>query len=269
MTTKTKTLCYLNPMSPDGKVGDVVEFAYDEAPVQYLEPLAENDATGKLRHDLHEAQAKLKHAKARGKGVAEAQKALEGAKAAVGKIHHDQAKAREQQRTGSDYGAPTPFSHDTRMFMPVRDYSAERDDGAESPSEELSEEQLTAAIRQAVDDLEQAMSNGTPWSEMLRLEATLKGLRDQLENPSAPPKDTTAAPPRKSHIERPGPTQPTGQAAALAAKNRAGWAKFLRAFDARQANRVPGRASSAAPAQSICCEGAYKCAKCKAKAAAT
>jgi hypothetical protein len=266
-----KTHVYLNPMSPDGTPGEVKEIQVsDEAP-KYLEPAANDSASdlGNLRHQVLVARSALARAKARGKGVAQAQKALEDAQAAVGKLHYDHQQQRQRQKTGGDHPFAPAASSGTSQFMPVRDYSAEREGDLESPSEEMSEEQLTAQILAAVEALETAMSNGAPWSEMLRLEATLKGLRDQLENPSAPPKDTTAAPPRKSHIERPAPTQPTGQAAAPAVKtkDRAGWVRFLRAFDARQAKRVPGRASSAAHAQNVCCEGKYKCAKCQAKAA--
>src|SRR6266404_5757847 len=102
---------YLESMTPDGKVGAVKEIEYEDAgPQQFLEPFVENDATAKLRHQLHEAQALLRHAKARGKGVAEAQKNLEGAKAAMDAAHREQQKGRDQQKTGIDYGAPSPFS---------------------------------------------------------------------------------------------------------------------------------------------------------------
>jgi len=288
---------YLDPMTPDGKPGEVKEIEYDGAgSQQFLAPVsyAENDDLGKLRAQVHVARAKLHHAKSRGVGVDEAQKALEAASAAASTAHYTQQKAREQQRTGADTGAADPFSRqstDTRQFMPVRDYSAEREGDLESPSEELSEEQLEAAIVKAVDALEQAQSNGATPTEMLRLEAALKILRDQLENPSAPPAQTTAAPPRKKHITQPTPDQgPASQAAAPAAaapaapkkkptkaETKAGWDQHLSDLDEQLKARAlvavypPRPETTAKPsrhAQNVCCVGKYLCPECQRKKAA-
>jgi hypothetical protein len=258
-----RTHVYLTPMAPDGTPGEVKEMQVsDEAP-QYLEPYAENDDTAKLRHQVHEAQSKLQHAKARGKGVAEAQKALEDAKSAAGKAHRGQQQARTQQRTGVDYGAPSPFSRDTRQFMEPVPYFTRNDyDGNDTTGRTFDDEvddELEAKILAAVEALETAQSDGASWAEVLRLEAALKVLRDQLPNPSAPPAVTKAAPPRKEHITRPAPLQPTGQTAARQDRARRGAWILARAAELLSKNTN---------AANVCCEGQHLCAKCQAKKAA-
>jgi hypothetical protein len=124
----------------------------------------------------------LRHGKARGlkaEEIAKLQKAFDAAKSAASKAHLDQQKQRQRQRVGAD----SPFSRqsqDPRLFAEVVDYSADRDDGMESPSEE----QLTARILAAVTALEQAQSDGASHAQMQKLAEALKLLRDQLPNPS-------------------------------------------------------------------------------------
>jgi hypothetical protein len=278
---------FLSPMSPDGKAGEQfgIQFDDDEAP-KYLEPFVENDATAKLRHDLHVARSRLQHAKARGKGVAEAQKNLEAAKAAVGQIHHDQGKAREQQRTGTDHGAPSPLSRDTRQFMPVSDYSRNVDEGDYDEADDPDDDALEAKILAAVTALEEAQSNGASPAVMKKLEEALKVLREQLQAPlreKDPSRRTTAPTGRAGDPNNDGlvvdPTAkgkkaPAGQAAAPAVKTQTGWDKFLADFDAKQAKKAlaairTAGAASATHAQNTCCSGKYLCASCRRKQAAT
>ncbi len=276
-----RSYVYLDPMSPDGKTpGAVKEIVYDGAGAQqFLEPVSyvANDDLGKLRAQVHKAQAELRHAKARGVGVAEAQTALEAAKTAMGKVHYNQQKEREQQRTGAEGTTASPFSrqsaNDTRVFMEVVDYSTERDDGLESPSEELSEEELATKILAAVRSLEQALSNGTTPIEMLRLEEELRALTALLPNPSAPPADTTAAPPRRSAVPQDAPgTKPAGQVAATVPVVKT-WKNHLADLDRRLAARAlaalpPVSTAAVTHDRNICCSGKYLCPSCKAKAAA-
>ena len=130
---------YLDPMTPDGKPGAAKEIEYDDGAQQFLAPVsyAENDDVAKLRANVHTARAKLQHAKARGIGVAEAEKALEDASAAAGTAHYRQQQERQQQRIGGDAGAMDPFSRqsdDKRQFMPVQDYSRDDNDEADDVS---------------------------------------------------------------------------------------------------------------------------------------
>jgi hypothetical protein len=254
-----RTHVYLESMAPDGTPGAVKEIQVsDEAP-QYLEPLAANDDLGKLRANVHEARAKLQHAKARGKGVAEAQKAFETAKSALDKLHYDQKQERQRQRTGGDHPF-APQSEDTRMFMEPVSYADNDYDGNDTTGrtfDDESDHELEAKILAAVTAIETAQSNGASWAEILKLEQSLKVLRDQLPNSSAPPKDTTA-PPRREHIERPAP--PQGRA------GQAGWNTFLAALDVRlRTQRRKGL--QATHSTDVCCTGKYLCSTCRAKAA--
>lgn len=261
---KTRTHTFLTPMSPDGTPGEVREIQVSDDAPQFLAPVSYNEDAAapdlkKLRRDLHETQIALAHAKARRATPAEIAKletAFEAAKTAAGAAHRDQQRARIQQRTGTDYGAPSPFSRqqlatDSRQFAEVVSYvdteSASNVDEGDY-ADDLSDDELEAAIKKAVDDLKKAQSAGRPWSEILRLEAALKVLRDQLPNPSAPPAVTTTAPPRVKKIERPGPTQSTGQSAAPATppapavpkklSRKEGWKKHLADLDERLKKRA-------------------------------
>jgi hypothetical protein len=280
-----KSRVYLDPMSPDGTPGEVRELQVNDGAPQFLAPVsyAENDDLGKLRHNVHTAAAALRHAKARGTGVAQAQKAHEDAKTAAGKAHYEQQKARTQQKTGIDFGAPSPFSRDTRQFAEVVDYSVDNVDEGDY-ADDLSDDELEAAIKKAVDDLEQAQSNGATPTEMEKLSEALRVLRAQLPNPSAP---VFPAAPRKSQIgpDSPG-SKPASQEAAPAVKKKkptkaetkAGWDSHLAELDRRLAKRAlasvyPTAKPATSPATharnaSVCCEGQYKCSRCKAKAAA-
>lgn len=263
---------FLSPMSPDGKnAGDIfgIQFDDDEAP-KYLEPFVENDSTGKLRHQLHEAQAALRHAKSKGSGVAQAQKNLEAAKAAMDAAHREMQKGRDQQKTGIDHGAPSPFSRDTRQFMEPVSYADNDYDDNDEADDADDDDALQAKILAAVSAMEKAQSDGKPQSEVLRLAEVVRVLREQLKTPL---RETD--PPRKSRIDQnPGGEKDTTAIVAPfpGAKKlpdsgpKAKWGSFFAGLDARlSAKRKALRATHSAD---VCCTGKYLCAKCQAKKAA-
>jgi hypothetical protein len=293
-----KTSVVVLTPATNNKAGECVELEYESGPVQFLAPVsyAANDDLGKLRHDEHVAAAALRHGKARGAKAAEIaklQSAFEAAKSAVDKIHLQMQKQRQAEKTGE-----SPFarqSEDHRVFAEVVDYSRNVDEG--DYDDDQSDALLEAQIRAAVTALEEAQSNGASPAKMKKLADALKALRDQLPNPSAPPAATTAPVPRRSSvpedragaetgaIEAPfpgakklrdsGPAWKASRSAAAPAVKKTGWVQFLSDLDDRLAQRAlaafrPGGAfAPAAHAKNVCCEGAYKCARCRAKAAAT
>jgi hypothetical protein len=194
-----KSHVYLDPMTPDGKPGEVREIQVNDAAPQFLAPVsyADNDDLGKLRHNVHTAAAKLQHAKARGVGVPQAQRAHEDAKTAAGKAHYEQQKARTQQKTGIDFGAPSPFSRDTRQFAEVVDYSVDNDYDDNDEADDADDDALQAKISALVAEMEQAVSDGRPEAEVQKLADAIKVLREQLQTPLR-----EQDPPRKSHIRQ-------------------------------------------------------------------
>jgi hypothetical protein len=271
---KTHSRVFLSPASSDKKgelvEGELVEVEYNDEAPQYLEPLVENDATAKLRHQLHEAQAKLRHAKSKGVGVAQAQKNLEAAKQAMDAAHREQQKGREQQRTGIDHGAPSPFSRDTRQFMEPVSYADNDYDDDDDEADDADDDALEAKISAAVSALEKAQSDGKPQSEVLRLAEVVRVLREQLQTPL---RETD--PPRKAHIDQnPGGEADTGaiEAPFPGAKKlpdsgtKVKWGKFFAGLDARLSAKR--KALQATHSADVCCSGQYLCAKCQAKKAA-
>jgi hypothetical protein len=163
---KAHSRVFLSPASSDKKgelvEGELVEVEYsDEAP-QYLEPVGNDSASdlGKLRANVHEARAKLHHAKTRGKGVPEAQAAFEEANRAAGTAHYNQQKQRQQQRVGGDSPFGPRPTGDTRMFMPVKDYSSNDYDDSDDEADDEADDALEVKISALVSEMEQAVSDG-------------------------------------------------------------------------------------------------------------